>query len=289
MRGTSLAGRPDEARAQVSTHQHVIASAQDALAATASAARYAHETQTRLVMLTKAQDVSQADLDQANDVLRRADAARDAAQEKIGRNGRGSDGRHSRTMTQQTGNSLLNARCIGFSAACSGVAGLACPILSIESFPPWLLMLTTGIWIAAHVRGSQRGIGCRHPGRRGVHLNADPGLGTAGQHFSRNRSFCRHYGRAAGPAGGVVADSAIDDLGTGADRSRTGAIWLIQIAGRPTNTHPAIFRVLEQSSDWRITALGLSLGESIFGDRRNLPACFALCPCLLSWRALRFG
>jgi membrane fusion protein, multidrug efflux system len=73
----------DEARAEVSADQHVIASAQDALAAAASAARYAHETQTRLVTLTKAQDVSQADLDQANDVLRRADAARDAAQEKI--------------------------------------------------------------------------------------------------------------------------------------------------------------------------------------------------------------
>jgi multidrug efflux system membrane fusion protein len=49
----------DEARAQVSADQHVIASAQDALAAAASAARYAHETQTRLATLTKAQDVSQ--------------------------------------------------------------------------------------------------------------------------------------------------------------------------------------------------------------------------------------
>jgi uncharacterized membrane protein YccC len=39
-----------------------------------------------------------------------------------------------------------------------GVAELACLILSIESFLPWLLMLTTGIWIAAHVQGSQRGI-----------------------------------------------------------------------------------------------------------------------------------
>jgi uncharacterized membrane protein YccC len=40
-----------------------------------------------------------------------------------------------------------------------GAVGLACLILSIESFLPWLLMLTTGIWIAAHVQGSQRGIG----------------------------------------------------------------------------------------------------------------------------------
>jgi uncharacterized membrane protein YccC len=40
-----------------------------------------------------------------------------------------------------------------------GVAGLACLILSIESFLPWLLMLTAGIWIAAHEQCSQRGIG----------------------------------------------------------------------------------------------------------------------------------
>jgi uncharacterized membrane protein YccC len=40
-----------------------------------------------------------------------------------------------------------------------GIAGLGCLALSVESFLPWLLMLTAGIWVAAHVQGSQRGIG----------------------------------------------------------------------------------------------------------------------------------
>jgi membrane fusion protein, multidrug efflux system len=73
----------DEARAQVAANQHEIALAEDVLAAAISAAGYAHETQARLASLTRAQDVSRADLDQANDAIRRADAARDAAREKI--------------------------------------------------------------------------------------------------------------------------------------------------------------------------------------------------------------
>jgi multidrug efflux system membrane fusion protein len=73
----------DEARAQVAADQHLIASAQDALAAASSAAGYAHETQTRLSVLASTQDVSRADLDQANDALRRADAAHDIAREAI--------------------------------------------------------------------------------------------------------------------------------------------------------------------------------------------------------------
>jgi uncharacterized membrane protein YccC len=40
-----------------------------------------------------------------------------------------------------------------------GVAGLACLAVSVESFLPWMLMLTAGIWIAAHVQASERGIG----------------------------------------------------------------------------------------------------------------------------------
>ncbi len=40
-----------------------------------------------------------------------------------------------------------------------GVAGLACLALSVESFLPWLAMLTTGIWISAHLQASRRGIG----------------------------------------------------------------------------------------------------------------------------------
>jgi uncharacterized membrane protein YccC len=40
-----------------------------------------------------------------------------------------------------------------------GVAGLGFLALSVETFMPWLLMLTAGIWVSAHVQGSQRGIG----------------------------------------------------------------------------------------------------------------------------------
>jgi membrane fusion protein, multidrug efflux system len=72
-----------EARAQVADDQHRIASAQDVLAAAASAADYARDTQTRYSKLATAQDVSRVDLDQANDALRRANAARDAAQESV--------------------------------------------------------------------------------------------------------------------------------------------------------------------------------------------------------------
>jgi uncharacterized membrane protein YccC len=42
---------------------------------------------------------------------------------------------------------------------CGGLAGLACLALSVDSLPIWLAMLTTGIWVAAHVQGSTRGIG----------------------------------------------------------------------------------------------------------------------------------
>jgi membrane fusion protein, multidrug efflux system len=73
----------DEAQSQVMFDRHRISSAQDAFAASVSAAEYAKETQTRLSTLATAQDVSRVDLDQANDALRRANAARDAAQEAI--------------------------------------------------------------------------------------------------------------------------------------------------------------------------------------------------------------
>jgi multidrug efflux system membrane fusion protein len=72
-----------EARAQIAADQHRIASTQDALAASVSAANYARETQTRFSTLATAQDVSRVDLDQANDALRRANAARDAAQQEV--------------------------------------------------------------------------------------------------------------------------------------------------------------------------------------------------------------
>jgi multidrug efflux system membrane fusion protein len=72
-----------EARAQIAADQHRIASVQDALAASESAADYAKKTRTRLSTLAAAQDVSRVDLDQANDALRRANAARDASQQEV--------------------------------------------------------------------------------------------------------------------------------------------------------------------------------------------------------------
>lgn len=73
----------EEARAQIASDQNAIASAQAALAAATSAANLAQQTQTRLSTLAKSQDVSQAALDQANDGLRRANAAREAAQDAV--------------------------------------------------------------------------------------------------------------------------------------------------------------------------------------------------------------
>ena len=73
----------EEARSQIASDQNAIASAQAALAAATSAAGFAQETQTRLSTLAKSQDASQSSLDQANDALRRANAAREAAQDGV--------------------------------------------------------------------------------------------------------------------------------------------------------------------------------------------------------------
>ncbi|HEX3996039.1 MAG TPA: FUSC family protein [Acetobacteraceae bacterium] len=40
-----------------------------------------------------------------------------------------------------------------------GIAGLACLALPVQSFGLWLLMLTAGVWVAAHLQASARGIG----------------------------------------------------------------------------------------------------------------------------------
>jgi uncharacterized membrane protein YccC len=40
-----------------------------------------------------------------------------------------------------------------------GLFGVACLALSVENFVPWLLLLMAGVWVAAHVQASQRGIG----------------------------------------------------------------------------------------------------------------------------------
>jgi membrane fusion protein, multidrug efflux system len=73
----------EEARAQIAADGSAIASAQAALAGATSAANYAHTNQARLAALAKNQDVARADLDQANNEMRRADAAQDAARDVI--------------------------------------------------------------------------------------------------------------------------------------------------------------------------------------------------------------
>lgn len=73
----------EEARSQIASDHNAIASAQAALAAATSAADLAQVTQTRLSTLAKSQDVSQSSLDQANDALRRANAAREIARDAV--------------------------------------------------------------------------------------------------------------------------------------------------------------------------------------------------------------
>jgi uncharacterized membrane protein YccC len=39
-----------------------------------------------------------------------------------------------------------------------GIAGLVCLALSVENFLPWMLMLSAGIWVGAHIQASERGV-----------------------------------------------------------------------------------------------------------------------------------
>jgi membrane fusion protein, multidrug efflux system len=75
----------EEARAQVAADQDTVTSTQANLRAMAAAAAFAHETHTRLAALARADDVSRADLQKADDDTRQADAAVEAGQAAIGR------------------------------------------------------------------------------------------------------------------------------------------------------------------------------------------------------------
>jgi multidrug efflux system membrane fusion protein len=75
----------EEARAQVAADQDTITSTQASLRASAAAAVFAHETHTRLAQLARADDVSRADLQKAEDDARQADAAVEAGQAAIAR------------------------------------------------------------------------------------------------------------------------------------------------------------------------------------------------------------
>jgi uncharacterized membrane protein YccC len=87
-----------------------------------------------------------------------------------------------------------------------GLAGLACLVISIESFLPWLLMLTAGIWIAAHVQGSQRGIG--YVGTQGAVVF----ISTLVQGWGPPTSITPGIDRFAGITGGLLILLAVSWL-----------------------------------------------------------------------------
>jgi uncharacterized membrane protein YccC len=79
-----------------------------------------------------------------------------------------------------------------------GIAGLACLVLSIESFLPWLLTLMAGLWIAAHVQGSRRGIG--YVGTQGAVVF----ISTLVQGWGPPASIAPGLDRFAGITGGLL-------------------------------------------------------------------------------------
>ncbi len=55
---------------------------------------------------------------------------------------------------------LWGAGCTGcLGVLLGGLVGLGCLALSVTSFVPWLVMLMGGIWVAAYVQTSARGVG----------------------------------------------------------------------------------------------------------------------------------
>jgi uncharacterized membrane protein YccC len=98
--------------------------------------------------------------------------------------------------------------------AVGGVAGLGCLALSIEGLLPWLLMLTVGIWIAAHIQASERGIG--YVGTQGAVVY----ISTLVQGLGPPTSILPGIERFAGITGGLLILLAVSVLTT---PSRPGA------------------------------------------------------------------
>jgi membrane fusion protein, multidrug efflux system len=74
-----------EASAQVAADENAVTSAQATKAAATAASVYAHQTQTRLQVLVKADDAAREDLQKAQDDARQADAAVESGQSAIAR------------------------------------------------------------------------------------------------------------------------------------------------------------------------------------------------------------
>ncbi len=87
-----------------------------------------------------------------------------------------------------------------------GIAGLACLMLSIENFLPWLATLTAAIWISAHVQGSRRGIG--YVGTQGAVVF----ISTMVQGWGPPTSIMPGIDRFAGITGGLLILLAVSWL-----------------------------------------------------------------------------
>jgi uncharacterized membrane protein YccC len=87
-----------------------------------------------------------------------------------------------------------------------GVAGLACLALSVESFLPWLLLLTAGVWIAAYLQSSPYGIG--YVGTQGAVVF----ISTLAQGFGPPTSILPGIERFAGITGGLAILLAVTML-----------------------------------------------------------------------------
>jgi uncharacterized membrane protein YccC len=87
-----------------------------------------------------------------------------------------------------------------------GIAGLVALALSIETFLPWLLMLTAGIWVAAHVQDSERGFG--YVGTQGAVVF----ISTLVQGSGPPNSILQGIDRFAGITGGLLILLAVSVL-----------------------------------------------------------------------------
>jgi uncharacterized membrane protein YccC len=97
-----------------------------------------------------------------------------------------------------------------------GMAGLACLAVSVTSFVPWLLMLTAGIWLAAHIQGSQRGIG--YVGTQGAVVF----ISTLVQGWGPPDSILQGIDRFIGIVGGLLILLVVSVVGAPSNDNRAG-------------------------------------------------------------------
>nr|WP_294503800.1 FUSC family protein [uncultured Rhodopila sp.] len=111
----------------------------------------------------------------------------------------GDSARDQQTVTERALHRLLG--CL-----LGGLLGLGCLALSVDSLLPWLLMLTAGIWVAAYVQGSTRGIG--YVGTQGAVVF----ICTLVQGAGPPQSLLPGIDRFAGISGGLLILAAVSAL-----------------------------------------------------------------------------